>query len=179
MNQRKLLLHTCCAPCFTYVFDVLKSNYDVLPYYFNPNIAPLEEYHKRLETLKNYCFSVNSNFLAGEYNHSLWLPNVFEYRFLGEKSERCVKCIEFRLIASFEKAIELNMDIVGTTLSVSPHKDADMINELGLKLQKKYSIEFLVSNFKKNGGYTKSIEFSKQFGLYRQKYCGCPYSEKK
>ena len=178
MSQRKLLLNTCCAPCFTYVFDVLKPNYDVLSYYFNPNITPLEEYDKRLEALKNYCLSVNSNFLVGEYNNSQWLHSIFEYRFLGEKSEKCVKCIEFRLNASFEKAIELNIDIVGTTLSVSPHKDADMINELGLKLQKKYSVEFLVSDFKKNGGYSKSIEFSKQFGLYRQNYCGCTYSNR-
>jgi predicted adenine nucleotide alpha hydrolase (AANH) superfamily ATPase len=177
MNQKKLLLHTCCAPCFTYVFDILKPNYDVLSYYFNPNIDPLPEYQKRLEVLKNYCSTVNASFLAGEYNYSQWLPNVFDYRFLGEKSQRCVKCIEFRLNASFEKAIQLNIDIVTTTLSVSPHKDADMINQIGKQLQEKYSIEFLESDFKKNGGYSKSIEYSKQFGLYRQNYCGCSYSK--
>ena len=177
MNQKKLLLHTCCGPCFTHVFDVLKSNYDVIVYYFNPNIEPLSEYHKRFEVLKSYCSIVNADFIEGEYNNSEWLTNIFDYRFLGEKSERCAKCIEFRLNASFEEAIQLNIDIVTTTLSVSPHKDSEMINKIGQELQEKYAIEFLVSDFKKNGGYAKSIEFSKQFGLYRQNYCGCSYSE--
>ena len=177
MSQRKLLLHTCCAPCFTYVFDILKPDYHVLSYYFNPNVEPLAEYHKRLETLKNYCLTASSDFLAGNYNNSQWLPSVFDYRFLGEKSDRCVKCIEFRLNASFEKAAQLNIDTVGTTLSVSPHKDAEKINKIGLQLQKKYSIEFFVSDFKKNDGYSKSVGYSKQFGLYRQNYCGCSYSE--
>jgi len=176
-EPKKLLLHTCCAPCLTYVFDILKSDYDVLPYYFNPNIEPVEEYHKRLETLKNYCRTVSIDFITGDYDNSRWLANIFAYRSLGEKSQRCVECIKFRLNASFEKAMELNIDLVGTTLSVSPHKDADMINKIGLELSTLTPIGFLVSDFKKNGGYSKSVELSKQFGLYRQNYCGCSFSE--
>ncbi|MBN2403059.1 MAG: epoxyqueuosine reductase QueH [Spirochaetes bacterium] len=173
----RLLLHSCCAPCFGYVYELLESQYSIIPFFYNPNIAPLTEYNKRLEELKNFCGLKKVKLSIGEYDAKSWTSVVKEHRFSGERSERCWLCYEVRLRRSFEYAAANSIDMVTTTLSISPHKDAARINILGKKLSMEFGIEFLEADFKKNDGFKKSLELSKAYGFYRQNYCGCIYSK--
>ncbi|MBN2039846.1 MAG: epoxyqueuosine reductase QueH [Spirochaetes bacterium] len=177
MSNKSLLLHCCCAPCFGYVYELLKTAFDVLPFFYNPNIAPKKEYKKRLIEIEKYCGKLGCKFYCSDYNVRDWVKVVKKYRFSGEKSERCWVCYEFRLRRSFEFAAEKRCDIVATTLSISPHKDAEKINGIGKKLENEFGIEFLEADFKKNDGFRKSIEISNAEGFYRQNYCGCIYSK--
>lgn len=177
--KKKLLLHSCCGPCSTSVINSLKDDYKLTIFYYNPNIYPQKEYLKRLEEQKKYIKLSNQNIkvIDGDYtDHTL-----FESEFTGlegcpEGGERCKKCIYLRLKKTAEFAKQNGFQIFASTLSVSPHKNANLINELGLKLQQDFNVEYLVSDFKKKDGYLNSIKISKEFGLYRQKYCGCKYS---
>jgi predicted adenine nucleotide alpha hydrolase (AANH) superfamily ATPase len=173
----KLLLHSCCAPCFGYVFELLESQYCITPFFYNPNIAPLNEYRKRFEEIKNFCITKKVKLFEGEYDARKWTGLVKEHRFSGERSERCRVCYEIRLRKSFEFAFTNNINMVATTLSISPHKDAEMINSIGKKLGSEFNLEFLEADFKKNDGFKKSLELSRAHGFYRQNYCGCIYSK--
>jgi predicted adenine nucleotide alpha hydrolase (AANH) superfamily ATPase len=173
----KLLLHSCCAPCFGYVFELLRSQYSIIAFYYNPNIAPSKEYNKRYEELKNFCNVKQVQLFEGEYDARRWTGLVKEHRFSGERSERCRICYEIRLRKSFEFAKAGNIGMVATTLSISPHKDADIINSTGKNLSREFGIEFLEADFKKNDGFKKSLELSRAYGFYRQNYCGCIYSK--
>jgi predicted adenine nucleotide alpha hydrolase (AANH) superfamily ATPase len=173
----KLLLHSCCAPCFGYVYELLEPQYNITSFFYNPNIAPLNEYKKRFEELKKFCGIKKTKLFAGEYDPRRWTSLVKEHRFSGERSERCRLCIEIRLRKSFEFALANSINTVATTLSISPHKDAGMINSIGKKLSLEFGIEFLEADFKKNDGFKKSLELSKVYGFYRQNYCGCIYSK--
>lgn len=160
----RLLLHTCCCPCFSSVNEQLNYDFDI--FFCNPNIEPGEEYDRRLEELRSYPPKGDIRILEGT-RAFIELPNV------PEGGERCRKCIEYRLNETAKYASENGYNIFATTLTVSPHKNAEMINEIGEEVAKKYNVEYLSSNFKKNNGYLRSLELSKQYNLYRQNYCGC------
>lgn len=177
MSEKKLLLHTCCAPCFSYVYELLKPTYNVISFFYNPNIAPLNEYNKRYNELKNFCDEKRIELYSAEHEARRWTSLVKEHRFLGERSERCRICYEIRLKKTFEIAKKNKINAVATTLSISPHKDAIMINKIGKELSMDFGIEFLEADFKKNDGFKKSLELSKAYGFYRQNYCGCIYSK--
>ncbi|MFH0976655.1 MAG: epoxyqueuosine reductase QueH [Spirochaetota bacterium] len=172
-----LLLHSCCAPCFGYVHELLRPSYNVISFFYNPNIAPFKEYLKRHDELKKFCSLKGIEFYTGDFNTKYWTGRVKKYRFSGERSERCRICYEIRLRKTFEFASAKGINKVSTTLSISPHKDAAAINSIGSRLGKEFGIEFLEADFKKNDGFRKSIELSRAYGFYRQNYCGCIYSK--
>lgn len=177
MKQRKkLLLHTCCGPCLTHVHSVLCAEYEIAVFYYNPNIAPQAEYAQRLSEVKQFTTIHNIVLLTGRYNQADWFKAVREQRFSGELSPRCYLCYSLRLKETFDVAKQCKYDVVCTTLSVSPYKDAEKINEIGRSFAELYGIQFIEADFKQNGGYQHSIVLSKQYGMYRQKYCGCVYS---
>lgn len=178
-NQKpKLLLHSCCGPCSTYVINKLKEVFDLTIYYYNPNIYPNEEYYKRLEEQKKVINLIDSNIkiIEGFYDYNEYLNVVKGYENLGEKSIRCYNCYEFRLKKTYEYAIEHHFDYYTTTLSISPYKNSLWINEIMTRYSSK-ECQYLYSDFKKEDGYKKSLIYSKEFDLYRQDYCGCEFSQ--
>lgn len=170
----KILIHACCAPCSSEVLNELKQHADITIYYYNPNTYPYEEYMKRYDefTKLPYQFEI----INETYNEEEYLKYVNEYKHLKERSIRCYKCYELRLIKTAQKAKELGFDFFTTTLSISPYKNSKWINEIGCKLSEEYDVKFMYSDFKKNEGYKKSIMLSKEYNLYRQEYCGCRFS---
>ena len=175
----KLLLHSCCAPCSTTCIEKIKDYFDITIIYYNPNIEPFEEYERRKKEQIKLIQLYGINFMDCDYDNDLYHQKVFGYELEPEKGLRCHICYKMRLEYVANKAKSFNFDFFGTTLTVSPYKLSNVINELGISLEKEYNVRFLVSDFKKNDGYKKSIEFSKKYGLYRQDYCGCIYSRKK
>ncbi|MEW5818616.1 MAG: epoxyqueuosine reductase QueH [Cyanobacteriota bacterium] len=176
INKNKLLLHTCCAPCIIYVHRLLKPDYEVSAYYYNPNIYPEEEYERRKTELINYCNNVNLQLNIANKEFNNWLEVIRGLEHLPEGHERCWKCFEMRLEKTAVYAKINGFNIFTTTLSISPHKNAAKINEIGFRLSEKHNINFLEADFKKNDGFKKAVDLSKQFNLYRQTYCGCKYS---
>jgi len=172
-----MLLHTCCAPCLGYVFEVVSQDFEVTAFYYNPNISPKDEYNLRLKELIDYSKKRGFPVIEGQYNHTEWLRAIKPYRLLGERSERCNVCYRFRLEETFNFAKENGFDIVATVLSISPHKIAAWINEAGNFFGEKYGVDFFEADFKKKDGYKKSVEISKANDFYRQDYCGCIYSK--
>lgn len=176
--MKRLLLHSCCGPCSTQVINVLKDDYLITIYYYNPNIDTDEEYNHRLSEQKRFCDIIGVEVIEEEH-----LPEEFDCLVKGLENEkeggaRCAVCFRLRLEKTAKKAKELGYDYFGTTLTVSPHKNAEVINLIGKAIEKKYDIAFLEGNYKKQDGYKKSIEFSKKYNLYRQNYCGCKYSRR-
>ena len=180
-----ILLHSCCAPCSSYCLEYLSKYAKITAFYYNPNITDRAEYEHRvaeLQRLIEEMFKKDSevykpNFLEGEYN-----PDAFYNIAKGLESEpecgrRCIKCYELRLRKTAEEAVRGGYDYFTTTLTISPLKDAQIINRLGIKLGQEYGVKYLTSDFKKNGGYQRSIELSRDFNLYRQNFCGCEYSK--
>lgn len=176
MTKEKLLLHTCCAPCVSYVHQLLLENYDVTALFYNPNIYPKAEYDQRRDELINFASKVNLPLTIEEKHFEEWNTAIKGLEEEPEGAKRCWQCYKVRLEITAIHAKEHNFDVFTTALSISPHKNAQKINELGLSLQDKYGIRFLEANFKKNNGFKKSAELSKQYNLYRQTYCGCKYS---
>ena len=177
--MKKLLLHSCCGPCSTQVIDVLKNDFDITVYYYNPNIDTDEEYQHRLSEQKRFCKEVGVNVIEDGYIHDDFLGKVKGLENEKEGGARCSVCFALRLSKTAQKAKELGFDIFGTTLTVSPHKNSVVINAIGKAVEDKEGIEFLEGNYKKQDGYKKSIEFSKLYNLYRQNYCGCEFSKRK
>ena len=175
--MKKLLLHSCCGPCSTQVIDVLRKEYDITIYYYNPNIDTLEEYNLRLSEQKRFCQAVGIDVIEDGHNSEDFLSKVKGLENEKEGGARCSVCFAVRLNQTAIKAKELGFDLFGTTLTVSPHKNAEVINSIGKGVQEKQGIEFLEGNYKKQDGYKKSIEFSKQYNLYRQNYCGCIFAK--
>jgi len=161
----KLLLHSCCGPCSSYVITYLKDYFDITILYYNPNIEPKEEYEKRKLEQVRLINELNVNFIDIDYENDL------------EGGNRCHLCYELRLKKTMDLAIKNNFEYFGTTLTVSPYKNAQIINILGEKLVKDKNVKWLYSDFKKKDGYKKSIELSKEYNLYRQDYCGCLFSK--
>ena len=182
INGQTLLLHSCCAPCSSYVLEYLSNYFKITVFYYNPNISPDIEYRKRVKEQKEFINKIKSKFpiniIEGDYEKekfdeiSIGLENEFE----GGK--RCFKCYELRLRKTAIVAKENNYDYFGTTLTVSPYKNSKKLNEIGELLQNEYKINYLFSDFKKKNGYKRSIELSKEYNLYRQDYCGCEFSKK-
>jgi len=191
--KRRLLLHCCCAPCATYVIDSLHSEYDIDVLFYNPNIEPVEEYEKRKNELKKLIniYSLQSGsddskslsdkdkkkiliqMLPCEYNNDIFADRVNLLRNEPESGERCRICFDIRLAETARRAKNSGYDIFATTLSASPHKNAVVLNDIGIKQSVDHNILYLEADFKKNNGYIRSVELSKKYGLYRQGYCGC------
>lgn len=176
-KKPRLLLHTCCAPCSSHTIMVLKDYFDITIYYSNDNIFPSEEYNIRLDEQIRFASEFDIPVISDEYSHHDYLAAVKGYELLGEKSERCYKCYQLRLLKTCQKARKLGFDYFTTSLSISPYKISSWINELGYKLEREYGVAFLYSNFKKEEGYKDSIRLSKEYNLYRQDYCGCEFSK--
>ena len=171
-TKPSLLLHTCCAPCSTHTIKVLKDYFNITVFYSNDNIAPFDEYKKRLDEEIEYCKKFNIPVIYDTYNFNDYLDKVKGHEHDGEKSERC----HLRLEKTCKKAKELNFDYFTTSLSISPYKITRWINEIGYLMEEKYHVKYLFSDFKKEEGYKDSIKMSLEEGMYRQDYCGCPFS---
>jgi hypothetical protein len=176
--MKKLLLHVCCAPCSTHVIEVLKKDYELTLFFYNPNIEPIPEYELRLNEAEKYAQELNLPLIIGDYDNIEWQNAVKGHESDKEGGERCNLCFRFRLEKTALYAKQNNFDFFATTLTVSPFKNADVINKIGKELEEKYKIEFLESDFKKEKGYMHSIELSKKHNLYRQHYCGCLFSKR-
>ena len=181
-SKLKVLLHTCCAPCLTAVDEKLSDQFEPVIFWFNPNIEPKQEYEKRLGVLKEFTKKIGVELIESmtkyEIDNAEWSAFVGGFANEPEGGKRCEKCIEFRLRKTAEKAKGLGLKFT-TTLSVSPHKNAESINKAGHDLSEQLGLEYLAANFKKENGHLRSIELSKKFNLYRQNYCGCRYSKNK
>ncbi len=174
----KLLLHICCAPCSTHVVEVLKKDYDVSGYFYNPNIHPEDEYIKRGSEMKRYAKMIDLAIACDEYDDDRWFQMVDGMEGLPEGGERCLICYRMRLENAAKYASQHGYECITTTLSVSPHKKADKINEIGSEVSARYGLKWHSADFKKQGGFDRSIRMSKEAGLYRQSYCGCVFSKK-
>jgi predicted adenine nucleotide alpha hydrolase (AANH) superfamily ATPase len=174
----RLLLHVCCAPDATHVIQVLRKSYIVDAFFYNPNIFPKQEYEKRLTWMRRLSEKWNIVLYEGNYDQENWLLLTEKYKHEPEGGKRCDVCFAVRLEKTAQLAKEKHYDIFCTTLSISPHKNAKSINDIGKEIGAKYGIGFLEANFKKGNGFKKSVELSKELGLYRQDYCGCVYSIK-
>lgn len=175
-----ILLHSCCGPCSSYVLEYLTQYFDILLYFFNPNIHPETEYIKRLETqkdvLKKMNLSASVRLIEGGYDPELFFKAVNGFENEPEGGKRCEICIKMRIKAAAKAAKEYNADFFATTLTVSPHKNEIYINETGNALQIEEGIPYLESDFKKKNGYKRSIELCREYNFYRQNYCGCVFS---
>ena len=177
-----LLLHVCCAPCSSYVLEYLEDYFDITVYFFNPNIYPEDEYVFRkneLQRLIDEKFNGKIKVIDADYNPDLFFDSVKGLENEPEGKKRCEVCFKLRLESTAKTAKEGNFDYFTTTLSISPLKNATLLNTIGEEFSKKYKTKYLFSDFKKNEGYKRSIELSREFNLYRQDYCGCVFSKKK
>lgn len=175
-----LLLHACCAPCSSYCLEYLSNYFKITLYYYNPNIYPEDEYSHRVaevrRLIKEMTFLHPVDFIEGTNKPEEFYALVKGRENLAEGKERCFDCYRLRLESTAALAKELGFEYFTTTLSISPLKRADKINEIGEELAEKYKVKHLPSDFKKRNGYKRSIELSKKHGLYRQNYCGCCFS---
>ena len=178
-NKPKLLLHSCCAPCSSSVLERLCNHFEITVFFYNPNIVPFDEYERRLKEQVDLLEKLKISYIIGEYDNKKYHDEMKDCENLGEGSLKCKKCYFLRMKETAILAKNLKFEYFTTTLSVSPHKNANWINEIGFELQKEYNINFLISDFKKKNGYLRSLQLSKEYGLYRQNYCGCtPVKEK-
>lgn len=178
----ELLLHACCAPCSSAVLERLSSHFKITIFYYNPNIDQKEEYIKRVNELKKFISKFKTKYpislIEGDYNTNDFYNIVKGLEQEPERGRRCYKCYNLRMEETARIAEKLGFKYFTTTLSLSPHKNANWINEIGEGLNKKYNTNFLYCDFKKREGYKRSIELSHEYNLYRQDYCGCIYSKK-
>lgn len=185
-NQRQniiptLLLHSCCAPCSSYCIEYLSQFFRITVYYYNPNISEQEEYAKRVVEQKKLIEVMPTkypvSFVEGEYRPEDFFAMAKGYEKCPEGGERCFRCYEQRLLSTAAKCLELGFDYFTTTLTISPLKNAEKLNEIGERLGEELGVRYLVSDFKKREGYKRSTELSKEYDLYRQNYCGCAFSK--
>jgi predicted adenine nucleotide alpha hydrolase (AANH) superfamily ATPase len=178
--MKRILLHVCCGTCATHsIIELKQESFDITLFFSNSNIHPEEEYKKRLNSLKNYVNEINVPFIEDNYNPAEWFELIKGFEAAPEGGERCKFCIESRLRKTAQCAKANGFDCFTTTLSISPHKDTELINKLGSQIATELEINFLPKNFKKKDGFKKSILISKEHGLYRQNYCGCIFSIRK
>ena len=179
-----LLLHACCAPCSSSVLERLNDFFNITVFFYNPNMDTKQEYEKRKEEAIGLIEKLNKKnknkieIVTIDYNHNEYLDHVKGFENEKEGGDRCYKCFYLRLKKTCEFAKQNDFNYFTTTLSVSPYKNSNMLNEIGEKLQEEYGIKFLFSDFKKKEGYKRSIELSREYKLYRQNYCGCEFSKK-
>lgn len=177
-----LLLHACCAPCSSYCLEYLSQYFSITVLFYNPNISPAAEYQKRVDEIKRLISELPAknkiSLIEGRYLPEEFYTSVKGLENEPEGGKRCHVCYELRLHEAAVVAKELGYDYFTTTLSISPLKDADKLNEIGKKLSDEYGISYLYSDFKKKNGYKRSIELSKEYNLYRQNFCGCVFSKR-
>lgn len=176
-----LLLHSCCAPCSSYCIEYLSQFFKITVFYYNPNISEETEYRKRVEEEKRFINEFPAKYpvsmIEGEYDTKKFYDIAKGYEKVPEGGERCFRCYEMRLRETAKVAKQQNFDYFTTTLSISPLKNAQKLNEIGKKLSEEYKVPYLFSDFKKKEGYKRSIQLSEEYGLYRQNFCGCVYSK--
>ena len=179
-----LFLHSCCAPCSSYVLEYLCPCFRITVFYYNPNISASEEYQKRVTEQKRLIAAYNTEkkgypieIIEGDYEPGRFYEIARGLEDCPEGGERCFQCYELRLRETAERAKAGGYDYFCTTLSISPLKNAEKLNEIGLALGEEYGVSWLPSDFKKRNGYKRSVELSAEYGLYRQNYCGCVYSK--
>ncbi len=185
-SRPTMLLHSCCGPCSTAVIERLVDRYDLTVYFYNPNITNEGEYEKRLETEKKFIDEYNKTLpedrcvklKEGDYDPENYLMAVRGLENEPENGDRCTKCFEVRMRKTAQEAERLGFETFATTLSVSPHKNTERINKIGYELEKEFAPDFLDESFKKKDGFKRSTELSGEYGLYRQNYCGCIFSER-
>lgn len=182
-NKRpRLLLHSCCAPCSSYVLEYLASQFEISVFYYNPNITGAEEYKKRAEELarliREMPLAKDVRLIEGTYEPERFLEAVKGLEEEPEGGLRCEECFRLRLMEAADAARREGCDYFATTLTISPKKNADTINRIGEEIAEMYGVRYLASDFKKKGGYQRSIELSREYGLYRQDYCGCVFSRR-
>ncbi|HPZ24096.1 MAG TPA: epoxyqueuosine reductase QueH [Bacilli bacterium] len=176
-TKKSILLHSCCGPCSSACIERLKEYFDITIIYYNPNIEPYEEYlHRKNEQIR-LLNELNIKYIDDDYNNDYYHKLTEPLKNEKEGGKRCAVCFGIRLKYTAKKALDLGYDYFATTLTVSPHKNSDIINNIGYRIGKEYGIKFLYSDFKKREGYKRSIELSKKYDLYRQNYCGCLYSK--
>jgi epoxyqueuosine reductase len=178
-----LLLHACCAPCASYVLEELRKYFHITVYFFNPNIFPEQEHNRRFSELDTFLKKIDPE-RSISLIYEKYSPMEFAHCSSGLESEpeggvRCFQCYDLRLSKTAEKARELKIEYFTTTLTISPHKNSTRINESGGELAGVYGVKYLFSDFKKNNGFKRSAELSREFDLYRQDYCGCEFSTKR
>lgn len=178
----RLFLHSCCAPCSSYVLEYLSRYFSITLFFYNPNIFPEEEYGKRVEELRRMLQEMKLvhpvTLMEGTYRPQDFFDMAKGLEQVPEGGERCFRCYRLRMEEAARLAREGGYDYFTTTLSISPLKNAGKINEIGEELAKLYQVPHLPSDFKKKNGYKRSVELSAEYGLYRQNYCGCIYSKK-
>lgn len=177
-----LLLHACCGPCSSTCLERLGNFFNISILYYNPNITEKDEYDKRIVEIKKFISSFKTKYpiklIEGRYDPKEFFDIARGLEALPERSERCYKCYELRLRETAKVAEELGFKFFATTLTLSPYKDSNWLNEIGSRLDKEYDSTYLYSDFKKKNGYKRSIELSKEYDMYRQDYCGCVYSKR-
>lgn len=180
-SRPKLLLHSCCAPCSSYVLEYLTKYFDITIFYYNPNIYPYDEYKKRFNEQIKLINDMNPENMISiidcDYNNNLYEEAIKGFESEPEGGKRCHICYELRLEQTAKQAKNLDFDYFGTTLSVSPYKNSEKLNLIGKSLEEQYNVNYLYSDFKKKDGYKRSIVLSREYNLYRQEYCGCKYSK--
>lgn len=176
-----LLLHSCCAPCSSYTLEYLSRYFSITVFYFNPNISPKAEFDKRFAEQKRLIEALPAenkiSLICGDYNYDEFLNIARGYESVPEGGERCFRCYRMRLEKTAELAKQNGFDYFCTTLSISPLKNSQKINEIGFDVAEKYGVKWLPSDFKKREGYKRSIELSREYDLYRQNFCGCVFSK--
>ena len=181
-TKPRLLLHSCCAPCSSYVLEYLSAYFDITVFYFNPNISPESEYVKRVNEVKRLIAEMPScsqvRFMEGRYEPQEFYSCAKGLEDEPEGGERCLKCFRLRLKEAARAAKEINADYVCTTLTISPLKNAENLNRIGEEEAESLGIKWLPSDFKKKNGYKRSIELSDEYNLFRQNYCGCVFSKR-
>lgn len=185
VSKNRLLLHSCCGPCSTACIERLLPDYNVTVFFYNPNITDREEYEKRKEAQLKFINLYNEKlsdkdkiqFIEGEYLPEEFYDVASEYASEPEGGVRCTECFKLRLERTAQAALRTGNTVFGTTLTVSPHKNYNLISAIGWELSVKYNLEFLDMDFKKKAGFQRSIQMSKEYGLYRQNYCGCEFSK--
>ena len=181
MRKQKLLLHSCCAPCSSSVISVLSRSFSITVFYFNPNIYPPREYEKRRAEQQRFLTLISHDnpigFIDGDYDTVLFENYIRGLENCPEGGERCQRCFRLRFSATAAKARETGFSLIASTLSVSPKKNSVDINRIGAECAEESGVEWLFGDFKKKGGFEKSVALSKHYSLYRQNYCGCRFSK--
>lgn len=176
----RLLLHGCCAPCSSYVLEYLSNYFDITLYFYNPNISSFEEYQKRAEEERRLLSAMPLrrpvSLTVPPWEHAEFLRAVQGFEQVPEGGERCRRCFTLRLTAAAKEALSGGFDCFATTLTISPLKNAALINTIGREIGERWGVRYLATDFKKKGGYLRSIELSRRYELYRQDFCGCEFS---
>lgn len=182
-KRPRLLLHSCCAPCSSYVLEYLSEYFEITVFYYNPNISPEKEYRMRVEEqqrlISHMPLKNPVSFVEGKYDPKSFYEMAKGLEQVPEGGERCFGCFRLRLEETAKEASKGQYDFFTTTLTISPLKNAEKLNEIGGKMAERYGINWLPSDFKKKNGYKRSTELSREYDLYRQNYCGCVFSKKK